>query len=122
MLVSRKNLSLIHLFAAEAPPRLHLLQAFHQSVELLRAAALCRELFQPIADHTMERLMPGFGQQAHLLDQLLIRTEGHIPHTQIVHTAFVLTTRPEALAVSQDRRLRRYPAEMCRDVRAGAAL
>jgi hypothetical protein len=40
MFVSRKNLSLIHLVSTEAPLRLHMLQAFHQSVELLRAAAL----------------------------------------------------------------------------------
>src|SRR5882762_10602130 len=74
MFVSRKNLPLIHLFPAEAPPRLYMLQALHQSVELLRAAALCRELFQPLAEHSIERLMLGFGQQARLLNQLFICT------------------------------------------------
>src|SRR5271157_327025 len=81
MLVSRKNLALIHLVPAEAPPRLHVPQAFHQSVELLRAAALCRKLFQPLTEHSVERLMAGFGQEARLLDQLFIRTEGDVFHT-----------------------------------------
>jgi hypothetical protein len=76
MFVSRKNLSLIHLVPTESPPRLHMLQAFHQSVELLRAAALRRKLFEPLAEHRVQRLMPGFGQQARLLDQLFIRAKG----------------------------------------------
>ena len=71
MLVSRKNLPLIHLFPAEAPPRLYMLQALSiKASELLRAAALCRELLQPLAEHSVERLMLGLGQQARLLDQL----------------------------------------------------
>jgi len=35
---------------------------------------LSSELFQPLAEHGVQRLMPGFGQQARLLDQLFIRT------------------------------------------------
>jgi hypothetical protein len=38
--VSRKNLPLIHLVPAEAVPRMHMLQAFHQGVEFLSVAAL----------------------------------------------------------------------------------
>ena len=52
-----------------------MLQAFHQRVELLRATALCRKLFQPFTEHGVERLVPGFGQQARLLDQLFIRLD-----------------------------------------------
>jgi hypothetical protein len=73
MFVSRKNLPLIHLVPAEAPPCMYMLQAFHQRVELLRAAALCRKLFQPLTEHGVQRLMLPC-QQARLLDQLFIRT------------------------------------------------
>src|SRR5437660_4100505 len=76
MFVSRKNLPFIHLVPAEAPPRLYMLQSFHQSVELLRATASCCKLFQPFAEHSVKRLMLRFGQKARLLNQLLIRTEG----------------------------------------------
>ena len=89
MFVSRKNLPLIHLFSAEAPPRLYMLQALHQSVELVRAAALCGELLQSFAEHRIERLMLGFGQQARLFNQLLICTQGNVLHTDSVYTIFV---------------------------------
>ena len=81
MFVSRKNLPLIHLVPAEAAAGLNMLQALHQRVELLGAAALCCKLFQPLAEHGIQRLVPGFGQQARLLDQLDIRTEGDVFHT-----------------------------------------
>jgi hypothetical protein len=89
MFVSRKNLPFIHLVPAEAPPRLHMLQSLHQSVELLRAATSCCKLFQPFAEHGIERLVLRFGQQARLLDQLLIRTEGNVFHTKTVYTIVV---------------------------------
>jgi len=89
MFVSRKNLPLIHLFPAEAPPRLYMLQTLHQSVVFLRAAALRRKLFQPFAEHGIERLMLGFGQQARLLEQLFICTERNVLHTKTVYTTFV---------------------------------
>ena len=91
MFVSRKNLSFIHLVPTEAPPRLYMPQPFHQSVELLRAAASCCELFQPFPEHGIERLMLRFGQQACLLNQSLIRTEGNVFHTTTVYTSFVYT-------------------------------
>ena len=89
MFVSRKNLPFIHLVPTEAPPRLYMLQSLHQSVELLRAAASCCKLFQPFAEHSIERLMLRFGQKARLLNQLLIRTEGNVFHTKAVYTIFV---------------------------------
>src|SRR5271169_183428 len=89
MFVSRKNLALIRLVPAEASPRLYMLQALHQSVELLYAAASCCKLFQPFAEHRVERFMLGFGQQARLLNQLLIRTQGNVFHTKSVYTIFV---------------------------------
>src|SRR6202041_224183 len=89
MFVSRKYLPFIHLAPAEAPPRLHMLQSLHQSVELLRAAASCCKLFQPFAEHSIKRLMLRFGQQACLLNQLLICTEGYVFHTTTVYTIFV---------------------------------
>src|ERR1700680_50496 len=90
MFVSRKNLPFIHLVPAEAPPRPYMLQSLHQSVELLRAAASCCKLFQPFAEHSIERLMLRFGQQPRLLNQLLICTEGNVFHTEAVCTIFVL--------------------------------
>ena len=72
--VSRKNLPLIHFVAAKASPRLYMLQAFHQSIEFQRTAGLCSELFQPLTERGVKHPMPGFGQQARLLNQLLIRT------------------------------------------------
>src|ERR1700719_2620644 len=89
MCVSRKTLPFIHLVPAEAPPRLHMLQSLHQGVELLRAATSCCKLFQPFAEHSIERLMLRFGQQARLLDQLFIGTEGDVFHTKAVYTIFV---------------------------------
>src|SRR5438132_4840297 len=89
MFVSRQNLPFIHLVPTEAPPRLYMLQSLHQSVELLRATASCCELLQPFAEHSIERLMLRFGQQARLLNQLLICTEGNVFHTKTVYTSFV---------------------------------
>ena len=89
MLVSRKNLPFIHFVPAEAPPRLYMFQSLHQSVELLRTPAACCKLFQPFAEHSIERLMLRFGQEPRLLNQLLIGTEGNVFHTKIVYTIFV---------------------------------
>src|SRR6266853_4325407 len=86
MFVSRKNLPFIHLVPTEATPGLYMLQSLHQSVELLRAAASCCKLFQPFAEHSIERLMLRFGQQARLLNQLLICTEGNVLHAKVVYT------------------------------------
>ena len=93
MFVSRKNLPFIHLIPTEPPARLYMLQSLHQSVELLRAAASCCKLFQPFAEHSIERLMLRFGQQARLLDQLFIGTEGDVFHTKAVYTFFVQPAR-----------------------------
>ena len=94
MFVSRKNLPLIHLVPAEASPRLDMLQAFHSRVELLRAPALGCKLFQPFAKHGIERLMPGFGQQTRLLNQLLICAESNVFHTTTVCTTLVQLASP----------------------------
>ena len=89
MFVSRKNLPFIHLVPTEATPGLYMFQSLHQSVELLRAAASCCELLQPFAEQSIERLVLRFGQQARLLNQLLICTEGNVFHTKTVYTIFV---------------------------------
>ena|SRR5438445_4784042 len=99
MFVSRKNLPFIHLVPAEAPARLYMLQSLHQSVELLRAAASCCKLFQPFAEHGIERLTLRFGQQARLLNQLVIGTEGNVFHTRTVHTIFVYFSKRLASTV-----------------------
>jgi hypothetical protein len=89
MFVSRKNLPFIHLVPTEAPPRLYMLQSLHQSVELLRSTASCCKLFQPFAEHSIERRMLRPGEQARLLNPLLICTESNIFHTKMVYTIFV---------------------------------
>src|ERR1700751_2878428 len=93
MFVSRKNLPFIHLVPTEAPARLYMLQSLHQGVELLRAAASCCKLFQPFAEHSVERLVLRFGQKARLLNQSLICTEGNVFHTKAVYTIFVQQAR-----------------------------
>ncbi len=92
MFVSRKNLPFIHLVPTEAPSRLYMLQSLHQSVELLRATTLCCKLFKPFAEHGIKRLVLRFGQQARLLDQLLIGTKGNVFHTEVVYTIVVWKT------------------------------
>src|SRR6266852_1842927 len=72
-LVSRKNLSLIHLVPAEAPPCLHVLEPFHKRVELLGVAGFRRQSFQPLAKKCIQRFVLRFSQQPRLFDQLLIR-------------------------------------------------
>src|SRR5260370_41984691 len=89
MFVEKKTLPFIPFVPSEAPPRLYMLQSLHQSVELLRAAASCCELFQPFAEHSIERLMLRFGQKTRLLNQLLICTEGNVLHTKVVYTITV---------------------------------
>ena len=64
----RKNLELIHFMSAETPPGLHVFEATHQKVVPLGAAASNRELFEPFAEHGVERSIARFGRQARLLD------------------------------------------------------
>jgi hypothetical protein len=92
MFVSRKNLPFIHLIPTKTLPRLYMLQSLHQSVKLLRTAALCCKLFQPFAKHSIERLVLRFGQQARLLYQPLIGTKGNVFHTRVVSTNIVPLT------------------------------
>jgi hypothetical protein len=50
----QSNLSLIHLVAAEMPPGLHMLEAFHQDVVIPGAATVCPQLPQPLAERGVE--------------------------------------------------------------------
>jgi len=55
-----------------------MLLALHQSVEFLRLAGFGSKLFQPLTEHSVQSLMTRFGQQARLLNELFIRTQGNV--------------------------------------------
>src|SRR5258705_13618637 len=80
-----KCLPLIHFVPPEALPSLDMFRAFHQRVEFLRAAVLCRKLFEPLTKQPAQRLLLGFGQPARLLNLALIGTEGYVFHAKIVY-------------------------------------
>src|SRR5580700_1240365 len=84
MLVSRKNLPLIHFVPAETPAGLHMFEAFHESVVFPRAAALRRELLEPLAEQGVKGLMLRLGQEAGLFDELFVGAERDILHAKIV--------------------------------------
>src|SRR5258708_33666432 len=81
----KKYLPLIHFVPPEALPSLDMFQAFHQRVEFLRAAVLCRKLFEPLTKQPAQRLLLGFGQPTPLLNLVLTGTEGYVFHAKIVY-------------------------------------
>jgi hypothetical protein len=89
MLVSRKNLTLIHLVPCKAPPSLHMLQPSHKRVVFLNAAGARGELRKPFAKGGIEGFMLGFSDKAGLFNQVLVSAEGDVLHTNAVYTVFV---------------------------------
>jgi hypothetical protein len=81
MLVSRKNLSLIHLVPREVPARINMPHVLHQSMEALSVSLACRELRKPLAKGLIQRRTLGASKRARLLNQVLVGTEGNILHT-----------------------------------------
>src|SRR5690348_253191 len=89
MLVSRKNLPLIHLVPCIGPGRPHVLQAAHQRVDRCSPASLCRILLQPLAERCVQRLVLSPRHQPRLLNQALFRAKGDVLHANTVYTIFV---------------------------------
>jgi hypothetical protein len=58
MLVSRKNLSLIHFVAGKSAPSPDMSKTLHQRVVLLVAPGLGGELLEPFAKSSIQRLTP----------------------------------------------------------------
>jgi len=89
MLVSRKNLSLIHFVAGKSAPGPDMSKALHQRVVLLVAPGLGGELLEPFAKSAIQRLTPSASDGAGPFDQILVRAQGNVLHTISVYTIFV---------------------------------
>ena len=74
MLVSRKNLSFMHLISHEVATGADVAQALHQGVHCLRAARLRRVLLEPFAKSRIEGLMLTACNRPGLFDEVRIRT------------------------------------------------
>ena len=72
--VSRKNLTLIHLFTREAASRAYMAETLHQSMVLLSVPILLRELDEPLAECVIEGPLLRPGEVAGLLDEVFIGT------------------------------------------------
>lgn len=68
MLVSRKNLALIHFVAREAPSGLDVGHAAHQSIKGCAAAGLGSILGEPLAESGIQSFMLRSCHQSGLLD------------------------------------------------------
>src|ERR1700757_3237674 len=89
MLVSRKNLSLIHLVAVEPAPGFDVLKPLHQRVILCPTSRLRRKLFEPFAKGDIQGFVTGASYRPGLFDQVLIRAERNVLHTSSVYTTLV---------------------------------
>jgi len=66
-----------------------MLEAFHQGVVFLGAAALGGELLKPFAEHGVEGFVLGLSQETGLVDELFVGAEGDVFHTYLVYTRIV---------------------------------
>ena len=89
MLVSRKNLTLIHFIPAEAVASLDMTKAPHECVHLLPIAGLSGKLQQPLPEGCVEGPALRAGNQPRLLNQVLIGAESDILHTILAYTIAV---------------------------------
>ena len=81
MLVSRKNLSFIHLVPGKGTVGADVFQSTHERVYGRTSASLCRVLFQPRSEGRIQR---GFAQPRNLassLNDVLVRAQGDSLHT-----------------------------------------
>lgn len=85
MFVSRKNLSLIHLFPREMPARPHRIDPAHELIEACRVRARRCVLRQPIAESVIQGLALVVSDLAGLIDQIFAGTEGDVSHECSVH-------------------------------------
>jgi len=89
MLVSRKNLSLIHLVAGEPASGFDVLKPLHQRVILCPTSRLRRKLFEPFAKDDIQCFVTGASYRPSLFDQVRVRAERNVPHTSSVYTILV---------------------------------
>ena len=85
MFVSRKNLSLIHLFPREMPARPHRIDPAHELIEACRVGARRCVLRQPIAEGVIQGLALVASDLAGLIDQIFVGAEGNVSHECSVH-------------------------------------
>ena len=85
MFVSKKNLSLIHLFPREMPARPHRLDPAHELIEACRVRARRCVLRQPIAESVIQGLALVVSDLAGLIDQIFVGAEGDVSHECSVH-------------------------------------
>lgn len=86
MLVSRKNLQLIHLVPGVGSVRTERAESSHQRIDSGASSRLRRILLQPLTEGRIQSLMPSPCYEACLLDQALISTQSYIFHTVRVCT------------------------------------
>src|SRR5579864_5067261 len=92
MLVSRKNLSLIHLIAGVRPVGSdRAAEPFHEGIVFFRFSGLLCKLDEPFAESLIERPLLGSSEVASPFDEVFVGTEGDILHTKRVYTGFVYT-------------------------------
>lgn len=92
MLVSRKNLTLIHFVAGEVAPGLNIAKPVHESVERCPPASTTRILLEPFSKSGIQGFALGLGHQSSLLDQRFVGTQSHVFHTKTVYTNLVQLT------------------------------
>jgi hypothetical protein len=85
MLVSRKNLPLIHFVPCEAATGANVTEALHQGFVGLRFSVLRGELEKPFAEEGVEGLVLGLSQRASLFNEVLVGAESDILHEYSVH-------------------------------------
>src|SRR5271165_2954592 len=95
MLVSRKNLSLIHFVPAEAAASGDVAKSSHEGVYFLPIARLGSELQQPFSKCRVERPPLGTGHLTGLFNEVFVGTEGDVLHTKSVYTKTVLPGHQE---------------------------
>src|SRR5215472_17575133 len=93
MLVSKKNLPFIHFIPGETTPRLDVAEPTHQGIVITYAARRSREMSQPFAEGCIESPVLLAGNQARLLDKVLVGTQRDVLHTDPVYTKLVLFAR-----------------------------
>src|SRR5216684_1647894 len=89
ILVSRKNLPLIHLVPGVGSVRADMAETPHQRIDSGASSRLCRILLQPLAEGRIQSLVLRPRHQTGLLDQALVRTQSYILHTVTVYTISV---------------------------------
>ena len=89
MFVSKKNLSLIHLVSRKMSACSYMLQPFHERIHLPGVPSLCGKLQKPFPESRVQRSALTSRHNARLFDQVLIRTESDVLHTELVYTKIV---------------------------------